>query len=134
MDGSLTILIVGPEPSVVQSMCDVLRRDYRVLSAASMSRALALLRHQSIHLVLADHRPPGLTAMVSPVQSRRALPEVLGFRSSLSADPWVASAAAGQGHDFRFISQPWDAEELQTFIRQAVEEQLPPEGTLARRP
>jgi serine/threonine protein kinase/CheY-like chemotaxis protein len=126
MDGSLTVVIVGPEPSVVQALRDLLRRDYRVLSAASIPGALALLQTQSIHLVLADHQPPGMNGMAFLRQIRRDHPEVLRFLFSSSADPWVASAAASQGHDFRYIRQPWDAEELQTFIRQAVEEHQRP--------
>jgi serine/threonine protein kinase len=123
MDGALTILVVSPEPSVVQAVRDVLRRDYRVTTAPSISRALATLRGQTVHIVLADHQPPGMNGMAFLRQVRRDYPDTLRFLFSSSADSWVASAAAGMAHDFRFVNRPWDAEDLESCIRQEVEQQ-----------
>ena len=125
MDGSPTILIVGPEPSVVQGLRDLLRRDYRVLTTTSLRRARAVLQTQPVRLVLADHQPPGMNGMAFLREVRRDYPDVIRFLFSSSADRWVASAAAGQGHDFRFVNEPWDADELQTLIEQALEDQDP---------
>lgn len=116
-----TILVVDDEPDVVRSVQDLLRLDYRVLGATRAAEGLELLKNEPIHVVMTDQRMPETTGVEFLSHCRTEYPEAIRLLFTGYADLRAVIEAINQGNVFRYIAKPWDPDELQTVIREAVE-------------
>ena len=116
-----TILVVDDEPDVVKSVQDLLRFDYKVLGATRAADALKLVREQPVHVVLTDQRMPEMTGVDFLRQLREEFPDMVRLLVTGYADIRAVIDAINQGNVYRYITKPWEPEELQAVIREAVE-------------
>ena len=118
-----TLLVVDDEVEVLNSLHDLLRLDYRVLTCESGSDALKYLQSsEEIHVVLSDQRMPGMTGVEVLRHARRLRPEATRLLFTAYADIKAVVDAINQGSVYRYISKPWDPDELQAVVRQAIEQ------------
>jgi CheY-like chemotaxis protein len=139
MSSDATALVVSPEPSVVQQLGDVLRRDFRVLGATTVPQALALLSTQVVHVVLSDHPLPGMSGVDFLRQIRRVAPGALRFLFASNPEAAASLQAASAGSLFRYVSRPWDDDEVLPLLRAAAglaeaKHGGPPAGLPGRQP
>jgi signal transduction histidine kinase len=117
-----TLLVVDDEPEVLRSVHDLLRLDYRVLTSIRGADALQILDAPGpIHVVLSDQRMPGMTGVEVLRHAKQVRPEATRLLFTAYADISAVIDAINQGSVFHYITKPWEPEELQTVIRQAVE-------------
>jgi signal transduction histidine kinase len=116
-----TILVVDDEPDVVKSVQDLLRFDYRVLGATRASDGIRLLQTEEVHIVMSDQRMPEMTGVQFLDQVRGQHPEAMRLLFTGYADIKAVIDAINQGNVYRYITKPWDPDELQAVIREAVE-------------
>src|SRR5687768_17932595 len=116
-----TILVVDDEPDVVKSVQDLLRYDYRVLGATSAAEGLKIMEENEVHCVMTDQRMPETTGVEFLTHVRGEHPDAVRLLFTGYADIRAVIDAINQGNVFRYITKPWDPDELQTVIRQAVE-------------
>src|SRR5260370_26383485 len=117
-----TLLVVDDEPDVVQSVQDLLRLDYRVLGAARAKAGLPILQEQEVHLVMTDQRMPEMTGVEFLGYVRGEHPEAIRLLFTGYADIKAVIDSINQGNVYRYITKPWDPDELQVVIRQAAEQ------------
>jgi signal transduction histidine kinase len=117
-----TLLVVDDEPDVVQSVQDLLRLDYRVLGATRAKEGLRILKEQEVHLVMTDQRMPEMTGVEFLGQVRGDHPEAIRLLFTGYADIKAVIDAINQGNVYRYITKPWDPDDLQIVIRQAAEQ------------
>lgn len=116
-----TILVVDDEPDVVRSVKDLLRLDYRVLGATSAAEGIKLLQEDEVHIVMTDQRMPEMTGVEFLSRVRGDHPEAIRLLFTGYADIKAVIDAINQGSVYRYIAKPWDPDELQTIIREAVQ-------------
>src|SRR5665213_424462 len=116
-----TILVVDDEPDVVKSVQDLLRLEYKVLGATRARQAMDIMRNDEVHVVMTDQRMPEITGVEFLRQIRGDYPEAIRLLFTGYADIRAVIDAINQGNVYRYITKPWDPEELETIIRQAVE-------------
>ena len=116
------LLIVDDEPEVLASLRSIFRRDYDVHPVLTAQEALELLRSQPIHVVLSDHRMPGMSGADFLAVVSQEYPDIIRLMITGYADIDSVIDAINRGHVYRYISKPWDPNELQSIIRQAVEQ------------
>ena len=117
-----TILVVDDEPSVLHSVHDLLRHDYRVITQTDGSSALAVLESaEPIDVVMSDQRMPRMTGVELLWHAKRLRPEATRLLFTAYADVKAVVDAINQGSVYRYVTKPWDPDELQTVVRQAVE-------------
>jgi signal transduction histidine kinase len=116
-----TVLVVDDEPDVVKSVKDLLRLDYRVLGATSAAEGMELLHKEEIHVVMTDQRMPATTGVEFLKHVRGEAPEAVRLLFTGYADIHAVIDAINQGNVYRYITKPWDPDELQTIIREACE-------------
>jgi signal transduction histidine kinase len=117
-----TLLVVDDEPEVLQSVHDLFRLDYRVLTCDVGEDALRLLESpEDIHAILSDQRMPGITGVDLLKIAKRLRPEATRLLFTAYADIKAVIDAINEGSVYRYIEKPWDAQELQAVVRQAVE-------------
>jgi signal transduction histidine kinase len=117
-----TILVVDDELDVVKSVQDLLRLDYRVLGATSAQEGIVLLQKEEVHVVMTDQRMPGMSGVDFLRRIRGDYPEAMRLLFTGYADIKAVVDAINQGNVFRYITKPWDPDELQIIIRQAAEQ------------
>src|SRR3954447_12485304 len=117
-----TILVVDDEPDVVKSVKDLLRLDYRVLGATSATEGLRILQKEEVHIVMTDQRMPEMTGVEFLGHARGDAPEAIRLLFTGYADIKAVIDAINQGSVYRYISKPWDPDELQALVRQAIEQ------------
>lgn len=116
------ILVVDDEAEVLQSVHDLLRRDYLVVPRSSGAEALEYLRgDHEVAAILSDQRMPGMSGVELLREAASVRPETTRLLFTAYADLRTVVDAINQGHVFRYIAKPWEPDELQALIRQAVE-------------
>ena len=116
-----TILVVDDEPDVVKSVQDLLRYDYRVLGATSAAEGLKIMEDNEVHCVMTDQRMPETTGVEFLTHVRGEHPDAVRLLFTGYADIRAVIEAINQGNVFRYLTKPWDPDELQAVIRQGCE-------------
>jgi signal transduction histidine kinase len=116
-----TILVVDDEPDVVESVQNLLRLQYRVLGATAAREGIEKMQQQEVHIIMTDQRMPEMTGVELLRHIRGEHPDCIRLLITGYADIRAVVDAINQGNVYRYITKPWDPDELQTIIRQAVE-------------
>ncbi len=117
-----TLLVVDDEPEVLRSIRGLLRLDYRILTCGDGGSALEILRsNEAVQAILSDQRMPGISGVELLRQAKVVRPETTRLLFTAYADIRAVIDAINQGHIFRYLAKPWDPEELEVVVRQAVE-------------
>lgn len=116
-----TILVVDDEADVVKSVKDLLRLQYRVLGATSAAEGMKILGQEEVHVVMTDQRMSGVTGVEFLQSIRGEYPDAVRLLFTGYADIRAVIDAINQGNVFRYITKPWDPDELMSILRDAVE-------------
>ncbi len=117
------VLIVDDEASVLSSLRRLLRREpYDLIMAGSGEEALRLLEEQPVRVVISDQRMPGMTGIELLREVRRRWPDTIRVILSGYSAVQTILEAINEGEVYKFLSKPWNDEELKGNIRQALEQ------------
>jgi signal transduction histidine kinase len=116
-----TVLVVDDEPDVVASVKDLLRLDYKVIGATRAAEGLDILTREPIHVVMTDQRMPEMTGVQLLEKVRDQHPNAMRLLFTGYADVRAVVDAINRGNVYRYITKPWDPDELMAIIREACE-------------
>ncbi|WP_316677714.1 HD domain-containing phosphohydrolase [uncultured Tolumonas sp.] len=123
MPTPFTILLVDDEINILRSLHRLLRPEgYRILTAESGAAALSLMSSEPVDLVISDMRMPEMDGAVFLAKVRQEWPDTIRLLLTGHADMAQTVAAINQGEIYRFIAKPWNDQELQIIVRQALEQ------------
>jgi class 3 adenylate cyclase len=114
------VLYVDDEINNLNSFRAALRRHYNVFTAESGEEGIDIISKNDIHVVVTDQRMPNMTG----VQFLQHIPtEQDNIRIILTGFSDIESIieAINTGKVYRYITKPWDKEELKITIDNAVE-------------
>jgi class 3 adenylate cyclase len=114
------ILYVDDEVNNLNSFRAALRRNYNVFTAESGEEGIEIISKNDIHVVVTDQRMPNMTG----VQFLQHIPgDQDNIRIILTGFSDVESIieAINTGKVYRYITKPWDKDELKITIDNAVE-------------
>ncbi len=116
-----TLMVVDDEPEVLRSVHDLFRRDYRVLTFERGADALRALEEVDPPVVMSDQRMPEMNGVEFLSRVKTIRPDATRLLFTGYADIKAVIDAINQGNVFRYITKPWDPDELATVVRQAVQ-------------
>jgi two-component system probable response regulator PhcQ len=117
----VTLLIVDDEPAILKALQRIVRDDgYKVLAALDGEEALRLVASESVDIVLSDMDMPGMTGLDLMVRLRRNHPAVVRLLLTGRGTLAAAVGAINEGEVYRFMTKPWDIDELREVLRQAA--------------
>lgn len=121
-DGPIaTVLLVDDEENILSSLRRVLRNErYLLLAANNGVAALELLEQHEVDLIVSDARMPGMDGATLLAQVQQRWPKCLRILLTGYADITTTVKAINEGQIYRYISKPWDDDELRLIIRQAL--------------
>ncbi len=115
------LLVVDDEPDLVQSVKDLLRFDFRVLGATRASEGLKILENESVQVVMSDQRMPEMTGVEFLACLRDRQPDIVRLLFTAYSDLQAVTDAINQGNVYRYITKPFNADDLKATLRQAVD-------------
>ena len=115
------ILIVDDEESIRSALRRVLRRDYQLSFASSAAEALERLRQDRPDVILSDHLMPEMTGLELLKRCRLLYPNMGRVVLTGQAEMSMVISAINEGSVFRFLTKPWDEDELKLTLHLAVE-------------
>ena len=114
------ILFVDDEERILTALRSVFRANYQVLTATSGAQALELVRKFQPHVVVSDQRMPEMTGVELLRQVKEAAPASVRLLLTGYSDLAAIVGSVNEGEVFRFVSKPWDNEEIQGIIGEAA--------------
>lgn len=116
------VLFVDDEANILSSLRRLFRPSgYQIRVATSGAEGLAMLAEQPADLVVSDMRMPEMDGAQFLGQVRARWPETMRILLTGYADMQSTIEAINRGQIFRYISKPWDDNDIQLVVRQALE-------------
>jgi type II secretory ATPase GspE/PulE/Tfp pilus assembly ATPase PilB-like protein/FixJ family two-component response regulator/RNA polymerase subunit RPABC4/transcription elongation factor Spt4 len=118
-----TLLFVDDEDGVLRALRRIfIDENYEILTAESAEKALALLEKQTVHLVVSDHRMPGMTGAQLLKEIKQKWPDTIRIMLTGYADVQSIMGAVKEGAVFKFITKPWNDEDLRLTVSLALQQ------------
>lgn len=117
-----SLLLVDDEPDMLFSLKGLLRQEFELHTAESTAEGLRILAEHPIDVVMTDQRMPEMTGveMLCKVKSRQ--PDAIRIVFTGYADLKSVIEGVNHGGLHRYITKPWDPDELIEMLRQAAAE------------
>lgn len=117
-----SVLIVDDDEGMRDTLNAILRRDYRVLRAASGESALAILSREDVDLMLLDVRLPGIDGfdVLRIVKENYSLVEVIMISAITEIETAVKAMKFGAYH---YTTKEFDYETIRSLVHNASERQ-----------
>lgn len=120
-DRAVTILCVDDEPSILSALRRLFRpRGYNILMAESGAAGLAILEQESVDLVISDMRMPEMDGAQFLEQVRKRWPDSMRLLLTGYADIGSIVDAINTGEIFRYITKPWDDNDIVLIVQEAL--------------
>jgi len=114
------ILFVDDEERVLSALRSIFRTQYHVFTATNGPQALAFVKRFHPNVVVSDQRMPEMTGVDLLRQVREVAPESVSMLITGYSDLSAIVGSINEGEVFRFISKPWNQQELQQAVSDAV--------------
>lgn len=119
-----TLLFVDDEPGILSALRRLFRpHGYRIFIAEGGAAGLEVLEKEHIDLVISDMRMPEMDGATFLKEVRSRWPSVMRILLTGYADITSTVAAINQGEIYRYISKPWDDDEIIAIVAEAIEHQ-----------
>lgn len=115
-----SILYVDDEPNNLKSFSAAFRRDFHVFTADSAQEGLEIINTNDIQVIVTDQRMPEMTG-VQFLQNIPDEPENVRIILTGFSDMESIIDAINTGKVYRYITKPWDKNELKITLNNALE-------------
>lgn len=115
-----TLLYVDDEVNLLSAVRRSMRqKGYKVLAAANADEAFEILATSEVGVILCDQRMPGMSGTEFLARVKHMYPSVVRMVLSGYIDLQSVTDAVNQGAIFKFLTKPWQDEELDAALREA---------------
>lgn len=115
-----TLLLLDDEENVLRSLVRLFRRDgYKVLTASSTREAFDLLASNTVQVIVSDQRMPDMSGTEFLAKVRDLYPDTVRMVLSGYTDLATITEAINRGSIYRFLTKPWNDDELRSHIEAA---------------
>ncbi|WP_017651243.1 response regulator [Fortiea contorta] len=116
------ILVVDDEPDNLDLLYRTFYRDYKVLRATSGPAALDLLSLEGeVSVIISDQRMPIMSGTEFLSLTATQYPDIIRIILTGYTDVEDLVEAINAGKVFKYVTKPWEAEELKAVVRQALD-------------
>ena len=118
------VLLVDDEPSIIRSLQRLLRKEkFQILTASSGPEGLDILSDSDnpVSLIVSDQRMPAMTGAQFLEKARTLEPDAIRFLLTGYSDVKDILDAVNKGEIHRYLTKPWNDDELLLQIRSALE-------------
>lgn len=118
-----TLLFVDDEENVLNALRRIfLEENYEILTATSGEEAIKIMENNVVHLVISDHRMPGMLGSELLKEIKNRWPETIRIMLTGYADVQAIMGAVNEGAVYKFITKPWNDEDLRLTVSLALQQ------------
>ena len=118
-----TLLIVDDEVNVASSLKRIFRKDgYRVLHTSDPTEAFDLLARCRVQVIVADYRMPSISGSDLLDRVKQMHPDIVRILLTGYTDLSAVTSAINRGNIYKFLTKPWENDELRETLREAFEQ------------
>jgi CheY-like chemotaxis protein len=115
-----TLLLVDDEANILSAIRRSLRGEpYRVLTASSAREGLDLLARNEVQVILSDQRMPAMSGTEFLGRVKALHPDTVRIVLSGYTELESVIQAVNTGSIYKFLTKPWDDEQLRGHLRDA---------------
>lgn len=116
-----TVMFVDDEVAVLSALRRLFQETgYNCIFCSSPVEALEIVLKKKIWVVVSDNQMPTMTGIDFLSKLRSLSPDTVRIMMTAYANLGVALSAINCSEAFRFVTKPWDNEELLTLVDEAV--------------
>jgi FixJ family two-component response regulator len=117
------LLLLDDEANILRALTRVLRRDgYQIITATNAQDAFGLLAKHDVQVILSDQRMPEMSGTEFFSRVKKLYPETMRVILSGYTDLMSVTEAINQGAIYKFLTKPWDDEQLRDTVTQAFKQ------------
>lgn len=116
-----SILCVDDEVDNVEALERLLRKNFNVITATSGEKALEVLRKQPVSAIISDQRMPNMTGVEFLEKSIAVRPDAVRILLTGYTDIESVISAINSGQIYRYLTKPWDPNDLLATLQTAIE-------------
>lgn len=118
----LRLMVVDDESDNLDLLYRTFRRDFEVFKAASALEALQILdRVGEMSIIISDQRMPKMSGIEFLSRTVEAFPDTIRIVLTGYTDVEDLVSAINTGKVFKYITKPWNPDELRSVVQQAAE-------------
>ncbi|MBN1182706.1 MAG: response regulator [Bacteroidales bacterium] len=114
------ILYIDDEPENLSGFKYIYRKFYNIHLAGNAKEGMEILRQYPIKVVITDQRMPGLSGVEFLEMTLKEFPEISRIILTGYSDMDAIIQAINKGRIYRYITKPWDKDELKISIDNAI--------------
>jgi diguanylate cyclase (GGDEF)-like protein len=115
-----TLLLVDDESNILNSLKRLLRGGhFKILTAGSGQAGLDIMAQQAVDVIVSDQRMPGMTGVEFLGIAKNLYPDTVRIVLSGYTELHSVTDAVNQGAIYKFLTKPWDDEQLKGHIEEA---------------
>jgi GAF domain-containing protein/CheY-like chemotaxis protein/class 3 adenylate cyclase len=116
------LLVVDDEPDNLDLLYRTFHREFKVLRADSGPAALEILEQEGeVAVIISDQRMPAMSGTEFLSLTATQYPDIIRIILTGYTDVEDLVEAINSGKVFKYVTKPWDDEELKAVVRQAVD-------------
>jgi response regulator RpfG family c-di-GMP phosphodiesterase len=119
------LLLVDDEESITKALYRLFRKEgYEIYTASSGQEALGVLKEaeKRFSLIISDQRMPGMTGVQFLEKAKKIFPDAIRILLTGYSDMDAIVDAVNKGEIHRYLTKPWNDDDLLIQIRQALEQ------------
>lgn len=120
-DKNINVLYIDDELNNINSFKASFRREFNVFTAESAEEGRQILETELIHVILSDQRMPKMTGIEFFKSILDTHPDPIRILITGYTDINAVIDAINVGQVYKYLSKPWNEEDIKNFIHKAFE-------------
>ncbi len=121
MSDKYSILYLDDEEQNLMSFKALFRRDYNVFTTTSAQEAVNILNSNEIHIIFSDQKMPDVSGVEFFETILHDFPKAVRILITGYADMEAVIDAINKGQVYRYVTKPWEQNELRVCVENALE-------------
>ncbi|MHB8668863.1 MAG: protein kinase domain-containing protein [Burkholderiales bacterium] len=114
------LLVVDDEERILTALKSIFRLRYHVFATTDGNKALEFMKKYRMHVIISDQRMPIMPGVELLRRAREISPASVRILLTGYSDLASIVGSINDGEVYRFISKPWNNQELQQTVAEAV--------------
>jgi two-component system response regulator HupR/HoxA len=115
------ILVVDDEPDILRAFRFNYDDEFEVLTAEGGAEGLALITEHRPAVIVSDQRMPSMSGTEFLSRSMEIHPDAMRIVLTGYTDMDALVEAVNESHIYRYVTKPWDTDEMRLTLRRAIE-------------
>lgn len=114
------VLFVDDEARILTALHALFRQKYTVFTSDDPRQAVEMVKRLQVHVLVSDQRMPGMLGVELLREVKEISPKTVRILLTGYSDLASIVGSINEGEVWRFINKPWDTQDVQRIVADAV--------------